>query len=49
MVTKFEWFDNDVDEYPKKKKEIMKMIRCLLYNDRDIVQDTRQLIEDQSV
>jgi hypothetical protein len=45
MVLKFERFDNDVDEYPVKKKEIFTMIRNMLYNERNMVENTKKTIE----
>jgi hypothetical protein len=46
MVLKFERFDHDIDEYPVKKKEILTMIRNMLYNDRDLPMNTRKQLED---
>lgn len=44
MVLKFERFDNDIDEYPLKKKEIMNAIKNLLYNSKNIPLETQKLI-----
>jgi len=46
MVLKFERFNNDIDEYPVKKNEIITMIKGILYNDRNIPMNTRKQIEN---
>jgi len=46
-INKFERFDNDIDDQPKKKTEIFNEIRRLLYNGRDIPINTRKLTEDR--
>ena len=46
MVLKFERFDNDIDEYPIKKKEILAAIRNMLYNNKDLAIDARKQFND---
>lgn len=41
MIAKFEYFDNDIDQYPKKKKEIFDELKYMMYNNRDMVIKTR--------
>lgn len=45
MVNKFEYFDNDIDNYPIKKRDILNEISLLLYNERDIIEKTRKIIK----
>lgn len=45
MVNKFEYFDNDIDDYPIKKRDILNEISLLLYNERDIIEKTRKIIK----
>lgn len=47
FITKFERFDYDIDEYPKKKKEIISMLKFALYNNRESVIQIKNLFEKQ--
>jgi len=47
IINKFERFDYDIDEYPKKLKEIINTIKFDMYNNRDLVIQTKNLYEKQ--
>lgn len=49
MISKFERFDQTIDdeEYKKKKKELLYTIRLDMYNNRQIVINTKNLYENQ--
>jgi len=49
MIAKFEYFDNDIDQYPKKKKEIFDELKYMMYNNRDMVMKTKKEYSRQTI